>query len=250
MTLLEVGLLVLAGFLSGVVNAVAGGGTFITFGAMSLAGVPPIAANATSSIAQFPGYVTSTLAYWSDIRRIWKSAVALALASVLGSLLGAWILLQLENPQFSSMVPWLLLAATALFAAGPWLKPKPREGGGETGHPVAAVLVQGVTSIYGGFFGAGMGVMMLATLGLTQPGDYHYLNSLKNLLSNVIALVAIIVFVSGGVVAWLYALCLIPGVALGGYAGVWAAKRVPQIYVRIFVIAVGLFLAGYYFFRG
>lgn len=251
MTLFEGCLLLLAGFLSGVVNAVAGGGTFITFGAMTLAGVPPISANATSSIAQFPGYVTSTLAYWSDIRRIWKSAVVLAIVSAIGALAGALILLALDNPSFKMLVPWLLLAATALFAAGPWLKPKPREGaGGRQGNTVAGALVQFVTAVYGGFFGAGMGVMMLATLGLTQPGDYHHLNSLKNLLSNVIAAVAILVFVSGGVVSWLYALLLVPGVALGGYAGVWTAKRVPQIYVRVFVIAIGLFLAGYYFVRG
>jgi uncharacterized membrane protein YfcA len=251
MTLLEAGLLLLAGFLSGVVNAVAGGGTFITFGAMTLAGVPPISANATSSIAQIPGYITSTLAYWSDIKRIWKSALALAVASIVGSLLGAWILLRLDNPQFSSLVPWLLLAATALFAAGPWLKPKPRQDGSPaSSHGVIGAIVQFVASIYGGFFGAGMGVMMLATLGLTQPGDYHRLNSIKNLLSVVIAAVAILVFVTGGVVSWLYAALMVPGVALGGYAGVWTAKRVPQIYVRIFVIAIGIFLAGYYFFRG
>lgn len=251
MTLLEAGLLLLAGFLSGVVNAVAGGGTFITFGAMTLAGVPPISANATSSIAQIPGYITSTLAYWSDIKRIWKSALALAVASIVGSLLGAWILLRLDNPQFSSLVPWLLLAATALFAAGPWLKPKPRQDGSPaSSHGVIGAIVQFVASIYGGFFGAGMGVMMLATLGLTQPGDYHRLNSIKNLLSVVIAAVAILVFVTGGVVSWLYAALMVPGVALGGYAGVWTAKRVPQIYVRVFVIAIGIFLAGYYFFRG
>ena len=107
-----------------------------------------------------------------------------------------------------------------------------------------------MTSVYGGFFGAGMGVMMLATLGLTQTGDYHRLNALKNLLAMVIAIVAIVVFVSGGVVAWPEAAAMVPGGALGGYAGVWLAKRVPQIAVRGFVIAVGLFLAVYYFVTG
>ncbi|RVC69770.1 sulfite exporter TauE/SafE family protein, partial [Mesorhizobium sp. M2A.F.Ca.ET.046.02.1.1] len=101
--------------------------------------------------------------------------------------------------------------------------------------------------VYGGFFGAGMGVMMLATLGLTQAGDYHRLNALKNMLSIVIAVVAILVFVSGGVVAWPQAIVMIPGVALGGYAGVWIAKRVPQGLVRGFVVGVGLLLAFYYF---
>lgn len=248
MSVFEALLLVLAGFVSGSINAVAGGGTFITFGAMSLAGVPPITANATSSVSQIPGYITSTLAYWSDIRHIWRSALVLALMSALGALAGALILLALDNPSFKRLVPWLLIGATALFAAGPWLKPKPREGADEgRRHGFAGPLVQFIASIYGGFFGAGMGVMMLATLGLTEPGDYHRLNAIKNFLSIVIAAVAIAVFVSGGVISWLHAVLLIPGVALGGYAGVWAAKRVPQVAVRGFVIAVGLFLAVYYF---
>jgi uncharacterized membrane protein YfcA len=218
---------------------------------MSLVGIPPISANATSSVTQFPGYITSTLAYWADIKQIWRGALALAVVSALGAVGGALILLALDNPSFRVMVPWLLIAATALFAAGPWLKPKPKYGG-DPAEPnsVAALAMQFITSIYGGFFGAGMGVMMLATLGLTQRGDYHYLNALKNLLSIVIAAVAILVFVSGGVVAWLQAIVMVPAVALGGYAGVWAAKRVPQNAVRGFVVVVGIFLAVYYFVTG
>jgi uncharacterized membrane protein YfcA len=247
MTFLSAFMLFVAGFLSGVINAVAGGGTFITFGALTLIGVPPISANATSSIAQFPGYITSTLAYWTDIKRMWRGALLLAVISIVGSLAGALILLALDNPSFRAVVPWLLLAATAIFAAGPWLKPS---GETHTERPLAGAVVQFITAIYGGFFGAGMGIMMLATLGLTEDGDYHRLNALKNMLAIVIAAVAIVVFASGGVVAWLPAIIMVPAVALGGYAGVWSAKRVPQIAVRVFVIAVGLFLAGYYFSKG
>ena len=248
MTLFNAALLFIAGFLSGGINAVAGGGTFITFGALTLAGIPPISANATSSVAQFPGYVTSTLAYWSDIRTMWRGALILCLISACGALAGALLLLALDNPSFRALVPWLLLAATGLFAAGPWLKPRPRSPveGAQIGT-LPGRIVQFITSVYGGFFGAGMGIMMLATLGLTETGDYHRLNALKNMLAIVIAAVAIVVFVSGGVVAWLEVAFMIPGVALGGYAGVWAARRVPQLAVRIFVIAVGLLLAGYYF---
>ena len=241
--------LFIAGFVSGAINAVAGGGTFITFGALSLAGVPPISANATSSITQFPGYITSTLAYWTDIRHIWRGALALSVVSAIGALAGALILLALDNPSFRAMVPWLLIAATALFAAGPWLKPKPSPQAA-AGNSPGGLVVQFGTAIYGGFFGAGMGVMMLATLGLTQGGDYHRLNALKNLLSIVIAAVAILVFVSGGVVAWLEAVVMLPAVALGGYAGVWAARQAPQIVLRGFVVAIGLSLAVYYFLTG
>ena len=240
-------ILFLAGLASGIVNAVAGGGTFLTFGALSLAGIPPIGANATSSIAQFPGYITSTMAYWNDIKAMWREAILLSIISALGALGGSLILLSLDNPSFQSMVPWLLLGATALFAAGPWLKPKPRPGAHAAVGNIPGAIVQLVTSIYGGFFGAGMGVMMLATLGLTRSDDYHRLNALKNMLSIVIAAVAIVVFVSGGVVAWPEVFVMIPGVALGGYCGVWVAKRVPQNAVRAFVVAIGLLLAFYYF---
>lgn len=248
MTALEAVILFVAGFFSGAINAVAGGGTFLTFGALSLIGLSPIAANATSSVTQFPGYITSTLAYWNDIKTMWRGALVLAGISALGALAGALVLLSLSNPSFRAMVPWLLIAATALFAAGPWLKPTPKEGEAPSlaGSPLGW-LVQFLTAVYGGFFGAGMGVMMLATLGLTQSGDYHRLNALKNLLSIVIAAVAIVIFVSGGVVAWPQAIAMVPGVALGGYAGVWAARRVSQNVMRGLVIAVGLFLAAYYF---
>ena len=238
-----------AGVLTGMINAVAGGGTFLSFGALTLVGVPPVVANATSSITQFPGYITSTLAYWEDFKTFWRGAIALAVASVVGSLLGSWILLQLDNPQFRTLVPWLLLAATALFAAGPYLKPKPKPGQHASVGSAFGTAMQFVTAIYGGFFGAGMGVMMLASLGLSQAGDYHRLNALKNMLAMVIAAVAIIVFVAGGVVAWPQAVVMIPGVAIGGWSGVWIAKRVPQSVMRFSVIAVGLLLAVYYFVK-
>ena len=135
-------LLAVAGFASGVVNAVAGGGTFLTFGALSIAGIAPIAANATSSITQFPGYITSTLAYRDDIAPISGAARwSLCVISAVGALAGALILLALDNPSFRAMVPWLLIAATALFAAGPWLKPKPKPGKAATLGAAAGSLV-------------------------------------------------------------------------------------------------------------
>jgi uncharacterized membrane protein YfcA len=249
MSLVDAIVLFLAGYLSGIVNAMAGGGTFITFGAMSLLGTPPILANATSSVTQFPGYITSTLAYWSDIKLFWRGALLLCAISAVGALVGSLILLALDSASFKVLVPWLLLAATALFAVGPWLKPKPKTASEPKVGSLAGSTAQFFTAIYGGFFGAGMGVMMLATLGLTESGDYHRINALKNMLAMVIASLAIVVFVIGGVVAWPEAIVMIPGGAIGGYSGVWIAKRVPQGVVRAFVIAVGLFLAVYYFVK-
>ena len=185
MTVFDAIFLFVAGFLSGVVNAIAGGGTFLTFGAMTLTGLPPIVANATSSITQFPGYVTSTLAYAKEIRADWKEAALLGGLSLVGGLAGALLLLSLSNPSFRALVPWLLLAATAIFAAGPYLKPKTLS----PEKPISPLGLAGqfVTSIYGGFFGAGMGIMTLAVLGLTKGGDYHRLNALKNFVAVVIA---------------------------------------------------------------
>lgn len=247
MSITDAIILFAAGYLSGVVNAMAGGGTFITFGAMSLLGTPPILANATSSVTQFPGYITSTLAYWSDIRKFWRGALVLCAVSAAGALVGSLILLALDSASFKALVPWMLLAATALFAAGPWLKPKPKEDDEDSVGSLVGSIAQFFTAIYGGFFGAGMGVMMLATLGLTESGGYHRINALKNMLAMVIASLAIVVFIAGGLVAWPEAIVMIPGGALGGYSGVWIAKRVPQAVVRAFVIAVGVLLAGYYF---
>ncbi len=238
-------LLLASGFLSGAVNAIAGGGTFLTFGAMTIVGIAPISANATSSIVQFPGYVTSVIAYWPEIRAHWKGAIFLAILSIAGSTAGALLLLSLDNPSFRQLVPWLLLAATLLFAAGPWLRP--RTIAERSPGNAASLTGQFFTSIYGGFFGAGMGIMMLAVLGLTAGGSYHHLNALKNLLAVVIAAVAIVVFVGGGVVAWPAALIMIPASAIGGYSGVYIARRVPQWIIRALVISVGLLLSVYYF---
>lgn len=250
MTFTTIALLFVAGLLTGMINAVAGGGTFLSFGALTLVGIPPVVANATSSITQFPGYVTSTLAYWADIKRFWRGALALCAVSMVGAFVGARILLALDNPSFRALVPWLLIAATALFAAGPYLKPKPKSAQEAPVGSFFGWIMQFFTAIYGGFFGAGMGVMMLATLGLSQSGDYHRLNALKNMLAMVIAAVAIVIFVLGGVVAWPEAVVMIPAVAIGGWSGVWVAKRVPQSAMRAVVIAVGLLLAVYYFVTG
>jgi len=248
MTFATIALMFVAGFFSGVINAIAGGGTFLTFGVLTLAGLPAVTANATSSIIQFPGYITSTLAYLKDFGKIWKSAAALGVVSLLGSLLGALFLVWISNNTFKSLVPWLLLAATIVFAAGPWLKPK-NTGERHDATPFGLV-VQSVTAFYGGFFGAGMGIMMLASLGLATGGDYHRLNALKNFLSILIAAVAIIVFSTAGAVSWLHAAIMVPAVAVGGYVGVQTAKRAPQQVLRWIVVAAGLGLSIYYFVKG
>jgi uncharacterized membrane protein YfcA len=247
MSVLTILLLFSSGFLTGLVNAVAGGGTFLTFATLTLAGLPAIIANTTSSFVQFPGNVTSSLAYRDEIMKNGRSYIGLALVSALGSAAGALLLLSLSDPHFRALVPWLLLAATAIFAAGPWLKPK---AGERPPNGKAGTIGQFLVSIYGGFFGAGMGIMMLAALGLITGGAYHRMNALKNFLSVIISAVAILVFMAKGAVSWPHAAALIPGSALGGYVGVWAARKMPQAILRLIVVSVGLALALYYFWTG
>ena len=241
--------LLAAGLVSGAVNAVAGGGTFIAFGALTFLGIPPISANATSSISQFPGYVTSSLAYFRDLNSIRSALIPFALVSAVGGLCGAGILLALDNPQFRALVPWLLIGATALFAGGPaitrWLASRRFSA-----PPPVAWAVQFVVAIYGGFFGAGQGIMMLASLGLTEGDDYHRLNAIKNVLSVVIAGLAIVIFATGGVIAWAHGAIMAIAVAAGGWGGVALARRVPQRAIRGFVIAVGAVLTAYYALTG
>ena len=247
MSLVTIAALFAAALASGVINAVAGGGTFITFGALTLFGIPPITANASSAIIQFPGYLTSTHAYRAEITRYWRQAVKLLLVSAVGALLGSLVLLTIDNPAFRVIVPWLLLGATAVFAFGPALKRALSRLGKGRARPGAGLVIQFFTAVYGGFFGAGMGIMMLATLSMTETDDYHRLNAYKNLISILIATIAIAIFTTGGLIAWPEALVMIPGAAIGGYLGVWAARRVPQNVLRAVVIAIGLGLTVYYF---
>jgi uncharacterized membrane protein YfcA len=248
MSLTDILILTAAGFLSGTLNAVAGGGTFFSFGALVAVGLPPITANATSAVAMVPGYVASALAYRKELGSVWRAAMLLGAASALGSLIGAAALIALDNETFAEFVPWLLLAATAVFALGPWIsRAIPARSHADTSHRTIGAAVQFVMSIYGGFFGAGMGILMLASLGITEGQDFHRINALKHILSTVIQTASILIFIAGGVISWPEALVLIVAVVAGGWLGVGLARRVPVPAVRAFVIATGAALTVYFF---
>lgn len=250
MSAAEILILSIAGLLSGTVNAVAGGGTFFSFGALLAVGLPPITANATSAVAMVPGYLASTAAYRNELGALWRSAVLLGAASVLGSILGALLLITLDNQTFARFVPWLLLVATLVFALGPRLTGMlPARSHADRRRRLGAALVQFVMSIYGGFFGAGMGIMMLASLGITEGQNYHRINALKHILSTVVQTTSIAIFIHGGVISWPEALVLIAAVVVGGWVGVDIARRFPVPVVRAFVIATGAALTVYYFFE-
>jgi uncharacterized membrane protein YfcA len=253
MSILDFLLLAGAGFFSGALNAVAGGGTFFTFAALLAAGLPPITANASSAVALTIGSLASAAAYRREISVLWRGAALLALASGAGALIGALILTALDNAFFRIIVPWILLFATCVFALGPRIaRAITKEAGSLPTLPrrIAGSIIQFFISIYGGFFGAGMGFLMLASLGLTEGADYHRINAIKQVLAFVIQAVAIVVFIRGGIVAWPAALTVMAAAIAGGYLGVGVARKVPSAIMRGVVIAAGATLTIYYFLSG
>ena len=253
MSIFDVVLLALAGLLAGAINSVAGGGTFFTFSALLTVGLPPIVANATSSIAVGPGSIASAFAYVPLVKRYARQFFILGVVSAGGSFVGSLTLLKFSNDAFSRLVPYLLLGATLLFAASPYLaritrRAEPKAEPSRLNY-VGGLLLQFFIAIYGGFFGAGMGIVMLASLALTQGSDFHLNNATKNVLAVFIQAVAVVIFVASGVIRWLPALIVMAACIVGGYSGVRIARRVPVKVIRGFVIAVGLLLTVYYFLR-
>ncbi len=252
MELWEAALLLAASVAAGALNAVAGGGTFFTFSALVATGVPAIQANATSSLAVWPGSLAGLAAYRKELRAHGRRLRQLGIVSLAGGVLGAWALLTIEEATFSAMVPWLLLGATALFGAGPRIKKAAARLGGfgaSPGGQAAGLAFQFLVAIYGGFFGAGMGILMLAALTLTEKGDFHAANSARTVLAVLINAVAIVLFVLGGLIYYPQAALMAAGSIAGGYGGVSLARRVPEPVLRGIVVAVGLALASYFFFR-
>lgn len=250
MTLSEIALLTAAGLAAGVLNAIAGGGTIFTFSALLAIGVPPVTANATSAIAMVLGSIASAVAYRRELAAGFRKLLPLCVISMLGGGLGAALLLWSGDRTFRALVPWLLLFATLLFAGARQLQKLVRARAdaraGAAGTDLA-LPAQGLVSIYGGYFGAGMGVMMLASLSLSRDSDYHAVNAAKNLLSLVLQAVAAIVFLMTGVVDLKLSLLIAVASVVGGWSGVAVARRVPETVVRGAVIVSGLALSVWYF---
>jgi uncharacterized protein len=244
-----------SGLAAGLVNAIAGGGTFFTFSAMVAAGLPPVVANATSSVAVTPGNLSSIWAYRQELRRFLRRFVGLAVVSFLGGAVGAYILTETDNTSFSRLVPWLLLFATLLFMASPKIVALARTlGRHEAQHPStlarsAGLAFQFLVAIYGGFFGAGMGIVMLAALAITEGDDFHVINSAKHLCATLIQLVAVVLFILAGLVSWPDAVLMAAASVVGGYLGVVFGRKLPAPVIRWLVIAVGAFLTVYFFIR-
>jgi uncharacterized protein len=233
-------LLLVAGLAAGVLNAVAGGGTFLTFPALVWIGVPPVMANATATLSALPGYLGSGWGYRHDIRAEGALPLPVMLGLALaGGLAGALLLLVTSERAFSGIVPWLLLAATLLFAAAPHLLPRLAGGRGLGAGASAAVLL--VTALYGGYFNGGLGILLLAVFSLMGFADLHAMNGLKNLVSALLAAVSSVTWAAAGLVAWEHALVLALAMTAGGYLGAHYARRIRNTApLRAVIVAVGL----------
>jgi uncharacterized protein len=245
MTFPQALLLFVAALLAGGLNSVAGGGSFISFPTLVFTGVPSIQANATNTIALWPGLVASAGAYRKEVASQRARLLLLAPISLVGGVLGALLLLHTPPATFNLLIPFLLLLATLLFAFGGKLAAALRKRLG-TKHSSSRLMTAGIVvlqfalAIYGGFFGGGLGILMLATLALMGMENLHEMNGVKTVLAASINGVAVITFIIAGAVFWSQALVMIAGSIIGGYGGASLARRLPPRGVRIFVIAVGL----------
>jgi uncharacterized membrane protein YfcA len=241
-------LLFAAAFLAGALNSVAGGGSFISFPALLFAGVAPVTANATNTVAVWPAGLASAFAYRRELVQPRAVLVTLGAASLIGGLAGSVLLLRTRESTFVALIPWLLLAATLVFTFGGALTKKVVARGAVAGPALgAAALVQLVISVYGGYFGGGMGIMMLATLALMGMTAIHEMNALKMLLGVLINGVAVVAFVVAGAVAWTPGIVMIVAATLGGYAGAAIARKLDPKWVRRFVLLVAWGMTAYFF---
>jgi len=236
--------------LGGALNAVAGGGSFIAFPALLFTGVPVVPANATNAVALWTGLIFSGGAFRRHLRVRRPQLFSLISVSVIGGVVGALLLLRTPAQTFIRILPWLMLSATLLFIFGPKLtETTDRRIAHEptTGALVAASFFQLLVAIYGGYFGGGMGIVILAMLAAFGMADIHEMNAFKTALSSATNGLAVVVFIAKHAVYWPQALVMICGAALGGYFGAHYSLRLPPLWVRWFVIAVGAGMTAYFF---
>jgi uncharacterized membrane protein YfcA len=243
-------LLFFAAVLGGALNAVAGGGSFISFPTLLFTGLPAVPANATNTVALWTGLTFSGGAFRHHLkvkRRVLWSLVSVSLA---GGVVGALLLLRTPGEKFLKILPWLMLFAVLLFIFGPKLTRKVRVVQEPTGKAIlAAAFLQLLVAIYGGYFGGGMGFVILAMLTAFGMADIHEMNAFKIVLSSATNGIAVVIFILRHAVYWPQALVMVCGAALGGYFGAHYSLRLPRIWVRWFVIVVGAGMTTYFFVR-
>jgi uncharacterized protein len=241
-------LLLAVGVGAGLINSVAGGGSFLTFPALVFLGVPSVIANATSTVALFPGVFASAWAYRDDFQRLEKIALKPAvIVSIIGGVAGALLLLFTTQKTFDAVLPWILLMATTALAVGPKvsriLNNRFRLSSG------TLIFFQFLVAIYGGYFGGAVGIIMLAVWSMAGVRDVHAMNAGRTLLGGVMNAAAVVCFVIAGKVWWLQSTILLVAAVAGGYAGARYARRVNPALIRIIVIAIGAVVTIVFFVR-
>jgi uncharacterized membrane protein YfcA len=261
MTFVNILIPFLAAILGGTLNSVAGGGSFITFPALIYANVLPKLANATSTAALWPGSVASSWAFRKELVKQNKLLVLiLVITSLIGGVGGAILLLATPQETFVRLIPFLLLAATLLFAFSPLVNRQlkqfaiNRKKAGTDSNLSWAVLsrvavLQLIIAIYGGYFGGGIGILMLASLGLLGMENIHEMNAIKNVLASCINGVAVVTFIIAGAVVWPNALTMVVGAIIGGFGGAYYARKLDPKFIRGFVILVGCVITLYFLFK-
>lgn len=241
-----------AALLAGALNAVAGGGSFIAFPALLFTGLPPVPANATNTVALWTGLLFSGGAFRRHLQVPRRVLGSLASASVAGGILGAVLLLHTPAHTFMRILPWLMLAATLLFIfGGKFIQPRADQSAQNTTNTTlfAAACFQFLVAIYGGYFGGGMGIVILAMLTAFGMADIHPMNALKVVLSTATNGVAVAIFIASHAVFWREAVIMIAGASVGGFFGAHYSLRLSKSIVRWFVIAIGSSMTIYFFAR-
>jgi len=245
-------LVFLAALAAGAVNALAGGGTLITFPMLTAVGIPAVAANITNTVALCPGYFGGTLAQWNDLRGQKKRLWLIVPASIVGGVLGGFLLLQTGEKLFKDLVPYLILLASGLLAiqdpVRAWLMRRMGEGHGAKLEKLTWLPV-GLASIYGGYFGAGLSVIVLSALGLTLEDSLTRLNALKQAVAFSVNVAAAIFFIFSGQVIWSAALVMAVGALIGGTLGGKLAGRIKPSTLRWTVVTIGVIVSIIYFVR-
>ena len=228
-------------------NSVAGGGSFLSFPSLIYAGVPPISANATNNAAMWIGNIGGARGYKEEIEAHRGLLRSMMIVSVIGSLIGSILLLVTPQDVFTHMIPWLLLFATLVFAASPWLV---RDKPDTPRHATWQLAAQLCVAVYGGYFGAGMGIVMLAVLEFSGLPSFNAANGVKNVMSVVINGVALVPFMIARIIVWWFAIPMAVIALAGGYAGARFFRQVPQRTARAIVIAIGAAITIAFFLRG
>ena len=248
---LQLAFLITAGLIAGAVNAVAGGGSLLVFPALLAVGFPPLAANVTNSVAQWPGYIGGVLGFRSEYPGQRGRLVRFSVIAVLGGIVGSVLLLTTPSEAFDTVVPVLVFGASVLLAFQPLItkRLKRREDGGRTGDPAWLYVALFLATVYGGYFGGALGVILVGVLGLGL-GRLKLANAMKSAISLVTASVTVVVFGIWGPVEWAYVAVCAPAALLGGFLGAKIATRIPSTPLRALIVVFGIAVSIYLFSRG